>query len=63
MGFSTLDKAVKQAVKSAKNSGEERFVVFESGEFHIASAVDLDTFFMGLSDNQIKFSTADDYAN
>ena len=57
------ERAVSKARQSARRQGEERFVVFEAGEYHVATAEDLDTFFMGLSDNQILYSTTEDTSN
>jgi hypothetical protein len=51
----TLAQAIKQADKSARSSGEVRFVVRESGEYHVASEFDLDTFFAGIRDDSILF--------
>jgi hypothetical protein len=55
----TLSKAITWAEKSARLSGEVRFVVRESGEFHVASEMDLDTWFAGLRDDSILYCTAD----
>jgi len=57
------ERAVSKANQSARKQGEEYFVVFESGEYHIASVVDLDTFFYGISDNHILYSTTEDCSN
>lgn len=36
-----------------------RFVVFESGEYHVATDGDLDTWFAGIADRNILYCTAD----
>jgi hypothetical protein len=39
--------------------GTMRFVVFEAGEYHVATEFDLDTWFVGISDRNILYCTAD----
>jgi len=51
-------QAVARAEKLAKD-GAMRFVVFESGEYHIATDVDLETWFAGIADRNILYCTAD----
>lgn len=36
-----------------------RFVVVEAGEYHVATEFDLETWFAGISDQNILFCTAD----
>ena len=35
------------------------FVIYEANEFYVATEEDLSTFFVGLSDNQIRYCTAE----
>lgn len=51
-------QAVTCADKLAKG-GAMRFVVFESGEYHIANETELDTWFAGIADRNILYCTAD----
>ncbi len=57
--FQSLKQALKRADVIASKDACVRYVVYESGEYHIADEIDLDTFFMGLSDEQIVYCTAD----
>ena len=55
----TLAQAIQRANKAARTTGEVRFVVRESGEYHVASEFDLDTFFAGIRDDSILYCSAD----
>ena len=44
----TRNDAVLAAAKSAKANGDDRFVVFEDGEFHFCTEFDLDYWFVGI---------------
>jgi hypothetical protein len=57
--FSSFNQAQSVADRYAKQNSCTMFVVYESGAFFVATEEDLDTFFMGLSDNQIRYSTGD----
>jgi hypothetical protein len=57
--FGSLKSALRHAEEIASKGYGVRYVVFESGEYHIADEIDLDTFFMGLRDQQIVYCTAD----
>jgi hypothetical protein len=57
----TLAQAIQHAEKRARETDEVRYVVYESGEYHIATEEDLDTFFMGISDRNILYCTS--YSN
>jgi hypothetical protein len=57
--FHTLDKAIKHAERVAGDGYGIRYVVYESGEYSVCDDADLDTWFAGLSDNQIRYCTAD----
>ena len=39
------------------NLGEPLYVVYEAGYYHVATEEDLDTFFAGISDNDIVYCT------
>jgi hypothetical protein len=52
-------QAMAKANRLAKCDGTMRFVVVECGEYHVATEFDLDTFFCGISDQNILFCTAD----
>lgn len=52
-------QAMARAEKLAKDSGTMRFVVVEAGEYHVATEFDLETWFAGISDQNILFCTAD----
>jgi hypothetical protein len=58
-GFSSLALARHRAVQVARAREETRYVVWESGEYFVASDEDLDTFFVGIRDRDILFCTAD----
>jgi hypothetical protein len=55
----TFQQAVVKAERIAKSANETRFVIRESGEYHVASDEDLDTFFAGISDSNILYATGD----
>jgi hypothetical protein len=55
----TFDEAVTKAKQLAKKNEEVYFVVYESCDYHVANDFDLDTWFAGISDNNIRFCTAD----
>jgi hypothetical protein len=57
--MTNLNEAISWADRAARINGEIRFVVRESGEYHVASESDLDTWFAGISDNNILYCTAD----
>jgi hypothetical protein len=55
----TREQAIQLARKRAKETDEIRFVVWDCGEYHVASDFDLDTWFVGISDRNILYCTAD----
>jgi hypothetical protein len=57
--FNSLSAARTRAVQVAHTKQEARYVVRESGEFFVATDEDLDTFFMGIAQNNILFCTED----
>jgi|KBSMisStaDraftv2_1062788.scaffolds.fasta_scaffold06274_7 hypothetical protein len=57
--FDSLKKALDRAEHVAQRECEIRYVVYESGEYHVCDDVDLDTWFAGLRDEQIIYCTAD----
>lgn len=61
--FEATYKGLQQAIARAEHIANQghgiRYVVYESGEYTVCDDTDLDTWFVGLSDNQIKYCTAD----
>jgi hypothetical protein len=57
--FNTLKEAADRAGKIASSGYGLRYVVYEAGEYHVADDVDLDTFFVGVRDQDIRYCTAD----
>jgi hypothetical protein len=55
----TYLQAVSKAERKAKVNDKPYFVVYESGEYEVASEFDLDTWFAGVQDNNILYCTAD----
>jgi len=58
----TRQQAIKNATRLYRLTGEDYFVVYEpdeNGPYHVASDSDLDTWFQGISDNNVVFATAD----
>lgn len=44
----SLEAATRRALAAAKRDDCDMFVVWEDGSYHVASAFDLDTFYLGL---------------
>ena len=57
--FSSFNQAQAIADKYAPATKRTMYVVYEAPEFYVATEVDLSTFFAGLSDNQVRYCTAD----
>jgi hypothetical protein len=57
--FSSFNQARAIAEKYARANQRSMYVVYEGKEFYVATEEDLSTFFAGLSDNQIRYSTAE----
>jgi hypothetical protein len=57
--FSSFNQAQAIADKYARTTERTMYVVYEAHEFHVATEEDLSTFFAGLSDNQVRYCTAD----
>ena len=55
----TKQQAIAKADRIAKKTGEHRYVVLESGEYETASEFDLDTYFLGINEANIVYSTVD----
>lgn len=53
----TLSAAIAKANRLAKKNDREYFVVREAGEIDVCSEFDLDTFYCGISDHNILYST------
>jgi len=56
--FSSFNQAQSIADKYARATKQIMYVVYEANEFLVATEEDLSTFFVGLSDNQIRYCTA-----
>ena len=56
--FSSFHQAQAIADKYARTTEQTMYVVYEANEFYVATEEDLRTFFVGLSDNQIRYCTA-----
>ena len=56
--FSSFNRAQSIADKYARATKQIMYVIYETNEFFVATEEDLSTFFVGLSDNQIRYSTA-----
>ena len=62
MAFKDRNTAIQKAIKESRgygNQGAPLFVVYESGEYHIATDYDLDTWFAGIRQSDIVFCTDD----
>jgi len=57
--FSSFNQAQTIADKYAGATKRVMYVVYETHEFHVATEEDLSTFFIGLSENQIRYCTAE----
>jgi hypothetical protein len=57
--FSSFNQARAIADKYARATERTMYVVYEAPEFYVATEEDLSTFFVGLSDNQIRYCTAE----
>jgi hypothetical protein len=57
--FSSFNQAQAIADKCARATERTMYVVYEAHEFYVATEEDLSTFFAGLSDNQVRYCTAD----
>jgi hypothetical protein len=57
--FSSFNQAQAIADKYARATERTMYVVYEAHEFYVATEEDLSTFFAGLSDNQVRYCTAD----
>ena len=55
--FSSFSQARAIADKYARATERTMFVIYEANEFYVATEEDLSTFFVGLSDNQIRYCT------
>jgi hypothetical protein len=47
MAFSTLAQSARYAMQLAEKNAEDYYIVFENGEYHVASDYDLETYFCG----------------
>jgi hypothetical protein len=57
--FSSFDEAQTIADKYAGGTKRTMYVVYEAHEFYVGTEEDLSTFFIGLSENQIRCCTAE----
>jgi hypothetical protein len=57
--FSSFNQARSIADEYARATNRTIYVIYEAPEFHLATEEDLGTFFVGLSDHQIRYSTAE----
>jgi hypothetical protein len=57
--FSSFNQAQAIADKYARATKRTMYVVYEAPEFHVTTEEDLCTFFIGLSENQIRYCTAE----
>ena len=57
--FSSFNQAQAIADKYAGATKRIMYVVYEAHEFYVATEEDLSTFFIGLSENQIRYCTAE----
>lgn len=57
--FNSFNQARAIADKYARATDRTMFVIYEANEFYVATEEDLSTLFVGLSDNQIRYSTAE----
>jgi len=57
--FSSFNQAQGIADKYARATQRTMYVVYEANEFYVATEEDLSTFFIGLSENQIRYCTAE----
>jgi hypothetical protein len=49
MAFSTLSQSARYAMQLSEKNAEDYYVIFEDGEYHVASDYDLETYFLGSS--------------
>jgi len=47
MAFTTLGQAARYAMQLSEKNADDYYVVFENGEYHVASDYDLETWFSG----------------
>ncbi len=57
--FSSFNQAQAIADSYAGATKRTMYVVYEAHEFYVATEEDLSTFFIGLSENQIRYCTAE----
>ena len=57
--FSPFNQAQAIADKYARATQRTMYAVYEANEFYVATEEDLSTFFIGLSENQIRYCTAE----
>lgn len=57
--FSSFNQARAIADKYARATERTMYVAYEGNEFYVATEEDLSTFFVGLSDDQIRSRTAE----
>ena len=62
----TFHEAVEKAKRLAKKNDKEYFVLLSEepeveGKYAVASSFDLDTFYLGLAESRILYSTIDGY--
>jgi hypothetical protein len=57
--FNSFNQARAIADECARATDRTMYVVYEAHEFHLATDEDLSTFFVGLSEHQIRYSTAE----
>lgn len=55
----TYSQARVKAEKLAKQYDQDYFVVLEAGEYGVANDFDLETFYVGISQDHILYCTAD----
>ena len=47
MAFSTLSQSVRYAMQLSEKNEDDYYVIFEDGEYHVASDYDLETYYSG----------------
>jgi hypothetical protein len=57
--FSSFNQARTIADQYARVIERTMYVIYEANEFYVATEEDLSNFFLGLSDNQIRYCTAE----
>ena len=47
MAFTTLAQSARYAMQLSEKNADDYYVIFENGEYHVASDYDLETWFSG----------------